>query len=499
MISVSNNSGDIRTQIFYFNDLHANIGGAKRLKSASDEFDAKIKQQPEVDHFKFCAGDSYIGRNKSNFIGRFLNSLNLDGMAPGNHEFDMGTKQLSSFMDNNLFKTFVANVDFKKDSNLSDDIESGRLIKSAIVEKNGHKYGIVGATAADMLDTISVDSKEDCQDVEFLRFEASKNAIQEEVDNLKKQGINKIILISHLGIERDQKLAKETDGIDIIVGGHSHTTLDGVVPDKNYFASKSGEPVLIVQAGQNGEKYGLLDVIFSQNGILKGISNMIKPLNEYNKSLVVDYIENVSMPKKENLSILTSALPIMSKTFEEHPLSCFVADAMREKTGAQIAFHNKGCQKIALKPGMITNRDVQTALPYINSVSMYKMSEKDIIDAINITLHEKNDSHKISNMQVSGMTYTIGKDGELKDVYVLDGDKKIKIDEKNPSPDKYYTVAYGAFFAGGPGDLKMLNAPEKRIKKFDWFDQDITIELIKKRSVDGKIDIKCDGRIKVEK
>ena len=235
MTSISGNSGDIRATIFYFNDLHANSTGAKRLKSASDEFDTVIKSQPDTDCFKFCAGDSYIGRNKSNFIGRFLNTLNLDGMALGNHEMDMGTKQLSGFMDGNNFKVFTSNSDYKKGSNLQDDIDAGRLVKSSIIEKNGHKYGVIGATAADMLDTISIDSKEDCQDVEFLRFDASKKAIQTEVDKLKKQGINKIILISHLGIESDQKIAKETEGIVIIVGGHSHTTLDGVVDGQNYF------------------------------------------------------------------------------------------------------------------------------------------------------------------------------------------------------------------------------------------------------------------------
>ena len=199
-------NGDIKAKIFYFNDLHANLNGAKRLKTASDDFDEKVKNQP-YDVFKFCAGDSYIGRNKSNFIGRFLNTLNLDGMTLGNHELDMGTKQLSSFINNNVFKVFTANIDYKKGNNLQDDIDAQRLVKSAIVEKNGHKYGIVGATAADIMDTTSKDTQEDCQDVGFMNFDQSLNAIQQEVNKLKSQGINKIILISHLGIDRDKKLA----------------------------------------------------------------------------------------------------------------------------------------------------------------------------------------------------------------------------------------------------------------------------------------------------
>lgn len=497
MTNIQNNT-DIHAKFFYFNDLHANIKGAKKLKTASDAFDISAAAA-KADSFKFCAGDSYIGRTKNNFIGRFLNLLGLDGMVLGNHELDMGTKQLSKFMDNNLFKIFTCNLNFKKGNNFEDDIQAGRLVKSSIIEKNGNKYGIIGATASDILDTISIDSKEDCIDIDFMNLEQTTTAIQEEINKLKQQGINKIILISHLGIEADQKVVQATDGIDVVIGGHSHHKIDGIKTGENYFASKSGEPVIIVQAGQNGENTGLLDVIFDSNGKIKAAQNKLSSIKDAHNSLLVDYLEKISFDKIEDLGELTSALPLKKEGFEEHPLSCFVADAMKEKSGAQIAFHNKGCQKATLKPGLVTNRDIATALPYINSVSMYKFSEKDLIETLKASLNEPTGSHKIGNIQVSGMTYTIDKNNNLKDVYVLDGDKKIKLDENNPSNDKFFTVAYGAFFAGGPGVLKMLHCPEKRIQKFDWEDQQATIELMKKRSVDGKINIQCDGRIKVER
>lgn len=494
-----NTNNETRAKIFYFNDLHSNAKGAKKLKTASDNFDISAQKQ-HADSFKFCAGDSYIGRNKSNFMGRFLNLLNLDGMTLGNHELDMGTKQLSDFINNNLFKIFTANLDYKTNSNLQDDLDAKRLVKSDIIEKNGHKYGIIGATAADILDTTSRDTQEDCKDIGFMNFEQSANAIQAEVNKLKAQGINKIILLSHLGIDRDKKLAQLSDGIDIIVGGHSHHSLEGVKSGENYFANKAGEPVLILQAGQNGEKYGILDVIFDKDGKIKAANNKLNTTNNLKENLVVSYIENISLPKLEHLGELTNTLEKMQKGFEEHPLSCFVADAIRIKSGAQIGFHNKGCQKIALKAGNITNRDIMTALPYINSVALYKFSEKDVIDALkaSITVPEGKPD-KIGNMQVSGMNYTIDKDGKLKDVYVIDGDKKIKLNEENPSEDKFFTVTYGSFFAGGPDRLKMLFAPEKRIQKFEWDDLQATIELFKDRCENGKIEIKKDGRIKIEK
>ena len=77
--------------------------------------------------------------------------------------------------------------------------------------------------------------------------------------------------------------------------------------------------------------------------------------------------------------------------------------------------------------------------------------------------------------------------------------KKIKLDIDDPSDDKFFTVTYGSFFAGGPSRLKMLYAPEKQIQRYEWDDLQATLELIRERSRNGILDIKRDGRIKIEK
>ncbi len=495
-----NNNSEVRAKIFYFNDLHSNIKGAKRIKTAVDNFDEAVKNQP-VDSFKLCGGDSYIGRTKCNFVGRFLNSLGLDGMVLGNHELDMGTKQLSSFLDKNLFKIFTTNLDYKKGNNFQDDLDSQRLAKSSIIEKNGHKYGIVGATAADIKDTTSIDTQDDCKDIGFMELPATIQAVQAEVDKLKAQGINKIILLSHLGIDKDRALAQQTDGVDVIVGGHSHHTLDGVKPNDNYFSSKSGEPVLILQAGKNGDAYGILDVVFDEHGRIKAADNKINSTKNLDESLVVKYFEDISYGRPEKFGKLSEHLRTATNSFEEHPLACFVADAIRKKSGAHIAFHNKGCQKSDLRTDKsITNRDVQVALPYINTVSMYKFSEKDVINALKTSLDRPKDKpDKIGNLQVSGLNYTIDEENKLKDVYLIDGDKKVKLNVDDPSDDKFYNVVYGSFFAGGPERMKMFYAPDKLVKRFEWDDLQATLELMRELKKDGVLDIRRDGRIKVEK
>ena len=78
-----------------------------------------------------------------------------------------------------------------------------------------------------------------------------------KVNNLKKQGINKIIVLSHQGIKNDKRLAQETEGIDIIFGAHTHDLIEGIKDGVNLFQSKSGEPTVFTQAGKDGENVGI--------------------------------------------------------------------------------------------------------------------------------------------------------------------------------------------------------------------------------------------------
>ncbi|MDD3593044.1 MAG: 5'-nucleotidase C-terminal domain-containing protein [Candidatus Gastranaerophilales bacterium] len=491
-------STDTRAKIFYFNDLHANVKGAKKIKTASDIFERQV-QNSTADTFKFVGGDTYIGAADKSFAGLFLNSLNIDGSAFGNHEFDMGSQKLSGFVDTHKFPFFNVNFRYKDNCSLQDDIDANRVVRSSIIEKNGNKYGVLGAAPTDMLSTISSESANRCKDFEVMHLDDTVKEIQKEIDSFKKQGINKIILLSHLGADKDKIVARQTEGIDVIVGGHSHHTLSGVVPNENYLYSKSQEPVLILQAGQNGEHYGVLDVVFDKDGKIKMADNKVNSTKELPESSLINYVENMVYGYPVKIATFVSEQKRSVDNLTEHPMSCFVADAIRKKSGAQIAFHNKMSLKTDMKAGEVTNRDLEVALPYVNAVYVYKMSEKDIIDALNTSVrYEGTERDKIGNLQVSGMKYTIGKDKNVKEVYVLNDDgTQTKLNEKNPSTDKFFTVTYGSFFAGGPERMTMLKAPDKLIKNFEWNDLQAVEEHLKSFG-NTPVDIKKEGRITIE-
>ena len=91
----------------------------------------------------------------------------------------------------------------------------------------------------------------------------------------------------------DKKLAQSLDGVDIIVGGHSHDKIKGAKEGENLVRSKSGEPVIILQTGENAENYGILDVEFDTNGILKSVSNSVIETNKKKSSIINDNYNSV--------------------------------------------------------------------------------------------------------------------------------------------------------------------------------------------------------------
>ena len=201
--------------IGYVNDIHGQTNNMMRILSG-------IKGD-----LRLSAGDNDIGDEKNKTVHKattkFLNIAGIKASALGNHEFD--TKQNDFINTVKDFQGDVLSANFKKESieNQDKDVveEQGRVDldeyvkKSSIVEVKGEKIGLVGASPVDMFERAThPDYHKDCS-VDDL--EETIEDIQEEVDEFKEQGINKIVLLSHLGHKRDRVVAQNTEGIDVIV------------------------------------------------------------------------------------------------------------------------------------------------------------------------------------------------------------------------------------------------------------------------------------------
>src|ERR1700694_329468 len=178
-----------------------------------------------------------------------MNLLKYDAMGLSNTEFDNGDEVLAKFIGEIGIPVVASNVTVSAKS----PTLSGKILPSAILKVADQQIGIIGLTP---LETPRLSSPS--KDISFSGGYAT--IIQREVTRLTSQGVNKIILLSQLGLDLDKKLAAQTTGVDVIIGGNSRDLLSNIYLGATakyplVIKSKSGDSVAIVQAGGGDMRY----------------------------------------------------------------------------------------------------------------------------------------------------------------------------------------------------------------------------------------------------
>jgi 2',3'-cyclic-nucleotide 2'-phosphodiesterase (5'-nucleotidase family)/PKD repeat protein len=277
-----NNDGE--SQLINAGEGLEDYGGVARFKTLSDQLkDEAIAQGRDV--IMLSSGDNFLPGPEFNasldlgtfFDARAIGLIGYDALAMGNHDFDAGPVTYANFIKDtqgNEPPFLSANLDFSNQPELLALENEGRVAASAIIETlNGFKVGIIGATTEN-LSFISSPGTVIINDV--------LPAVQEEVNTLESEGIQNIILISHLqGIEEDSLLAEQLSGVDIMIAGGGDELLanegDLLIPgDEDNI--RSGYPITVTDADNNtlpvvttkgGYTYiGQLNVEFDANGNL---------------------------------------------------------------------------------------------------------------------------------------------------------------------------------------------------------------------------------------
>lgn len=258
-------------------DVAVDAGGFPRVTAAISELAA---QSPHV--LKLHAGDALTGTLYFNRAGAdgeadaaLMNTVCFDAFTLGNHEFDKGDTGLKGFLDllrKGTCKTPVlsANVQFGAGSALNATRAAGYVSPSTVVERDGQKIGIVGLTIAQKTKASSSPDAD-------TTFQDETAAAQREIDALRAKNVNKIVLLSHIGYDYDKQVAARLSGVDVVVGGDSHTLLGpstltttgvgspaGAYPTR--ITDKDGKPVCVVQAWEYAQVVGELKVSFNAQG-----------------------------------------------------------------------------------------------------------------------------------------------------------------------------------------------------------------------------------------
>lgn len=418
---------------------YVSAGGCARIKTKSEEFRQIAHDKNR--HFLFLhAGDCFQGTLffslfKGTADAHLMNELNIDAMTVGNHELDIGNELFAQFSTLVSFPILAGNWDLSEESQdkeirLSDnsniysyDTEK-KIAKCLIKDYQGEKLAIMGLSIDRMEDISSPDP-----DTPFV---PSLETAQNTVRYLHAQGINKIILLSHLGYEADKEIAANVDGISLIVGGHSHVlqgdySLIGLNKEDDYGIKINN--TYIVQSGFYGQALGHCEIDFDAEGnvtrfegnnhLLLGRRLFIDADREeesqsklYNQicdvidrhplisvcekhigiqnTLRENYLTRVTELQKQKVATLNQKLrhvriPDLNGPSQVAPLvaKSFYLSMRKRGFPVQFSIHNAGGVRCSLQPGGITVADIAgKLLPFAIPIGVYFLTGQSIYHTI---------------------------------------------------------------------------------------------------------------------
>ena len=379
------------------------FGGTARLVTAIAEARARSNNSILVDGGDQFQGTLFYTYYKGAVAAEFMNKLGYTAMTVGNHEFDDGPEVLRGFVDTVDFPILMSNADIS-----GEPLLDGAIQKSVIIEQGGEKLGLIGLTPQDT-DELASPGKN-------VIFTDPVGAVQGEVDKLTAEGVNKIIVLSHSGYGVDQKIAAETTGVDVIVGGHSNTLLSNSNDRaEGPYPTMVGNTA-IVQAYAYGKFLGELNVTFDDEGNVTEATGepLIMDAAVAEDGATKERIAELAVPLEEirNKVVAEAAEAIDGDRANCRAVECqmgnLVADAMLARVadqGIQIAIANGGGLRASIDAGEVTMGEVLTVLPFQNTLSTFQAKGSTIVAALENGVSQVEEGAG-RFAQVAGLKYT---------------------------------------------------------------------------------------------
>ncbi|MBD8556228.1 5'-nucleotidase C-terminal domain-containing protein [Rhizobium sp. CFBP 8762] len=431
------------------------LGGIARMKTAIDARRAALNGSNVLvlDAGDQSQGSLFYTTYKTQAIAEFMNGIGFDAMAVGNHEFDDGPQELMKFLDAAKFPIISGNTVAKSGSPLA-----GRIPGFMIKDVGGQKIGIVSVLATDTNETSSPGPD--------ITFRDEIDYLKQAVQDITAQGVNKIVLLSHVGYHRDQEIAAAVDGIDVIVGGHSHTLLSSTDPKAagpypTLVKNPAGVDVPIVTAYAYSKYLGDLTVTFDDTGKVtaaKGAPQLLDSAVQPDAGFtarVAELAKPLEAMRQKEVSESSAVIDGARETcrVRECSMGNLVADAMLDRVksqGVTIALQNGGGVRASIDAGMVTMGEVLTVLPFQNSIATFQLTGRDLIAALENGVSDlENGAGRF--LQVSGMRYSY--DGSRpKGSRVLSTEAKSDSGFTPIKPDTLYSIVSNDYVRrGGDG------------------------------------------------
>ena len=393
-------------------------GGIARRATLVKQLRAENVNTILLDSGDLSQGTLYYNQYRGTEGRDFYNALGYDAIVPGNHDFDGGPRLLAdNVLDGAKFSVVASNMDFSGEPALA-----GKIDPNVVKTVGGQRIGIFGLVTEEVVVTSSPGPN--------VKMINTVQSARDAVALLSQTGVDKIILLSHLGFDADQILARKVPGIDIIVSGHTETLMGDpssvdaslgkpTTPYPTVVYLADGSKTLIVHDFIWGRELGLINVTFedgrvtswSGDPILVGsdvtedpataqtLSDIAKPLNELKKQVIARTTVNLDGKKSTVRNI-------------ESNMGDLIADAVLWTTardGAKIALVNGGGIRASIPAGDITIGQIMETLPFGNRLVQFDINGSDLAAALENGLSAlETDPEKSGGrfLQVSGISFS---------------------------------------------------------------------------------------------
>lgn len=479
----------------YQNETGSLVGGLSRIAATSAAIGATADGA-----LLLSAGDDLTGPLYSRFGGepelRAMTLAGYDAACPGNHEFDYGAATYWNATRHAGYPVVSANL-----------VPAGAVQPSVVLDAAGVKVGVFGLMTPDLArlsrpgDGVAVDP-----DVTGVAARATAE--------LREQGAEIVIALTHTGAELDREVARSVAGIDLIVGGHDHTYVNETVE------GPGGWETVIVSGGTRGERLGVFRFTYAGGGIEDPSWEWVFLDNTTPADPAVDALLAL-YPLEQSaaggtVGTLAAPLDLRRSTVRcgEAAAGNLIADAWRAALpGAEIAFVNGGSIRgdTILPAGPLSGEDLETILPFGNQLVVVNLTGRQVQQALEVSaaaLSEETSGVPSGGfLQVGGLActidagatpYTVTYDGNgtpqvvhpgdrVKTVSITSGGTVAPLDE-----NRTYRVVMSEFTAGGGDGYDVCK--EGVVTALEVSDIDPVLEYLREASpvapaVEGRITV----------
>lgn len=479
-----------KTIILHSNDTHGAIEGFASIATCKKDFESKGAKVILVDDGDFSQGELYVSASKGLAAADLLEKVGYDLITIGNHEFDYGFDKLVSNLSNRSYKVLCSNL--KKDGNLV--FKSGTVIDTGEV-----KIGFFG------LLTPETQTKTTPAIVKDLTFEEQDDMFetaQKEILSLNDKA-DIVICLAHLGVDTESEgcsstdLYANTDGLDFIIDGHSHTQMEH---------GENGEPIQ-----STGTKFENVGVIVIDNKTKKIEQNylisceMLEPDKH-----ILDEVHTIINKVDEEYSQIFANSEVDLDGEKEHVrtqetnLGDLITDAMiwyfKDSNEIDvpkeniISLSNGGGIRASISKGGISRKNVFDVLPFGDTVSVVYVTGKELLEVLEASTFDSPSS--IGGFpQTSGMIYSVntvkqfnqGEEYPNSTYFAPASIERVSIRSINNRPfdeNKTYAVITNEFCANGGDTYYVFASPFNSGKGFDT---GITLDEVVMRYIEEEL------------